>query len=182
MVLCCKSWEIRCTLPRRLLSKCSTIIINDLRSLLCNVELTINLVTLQESPHSLSDTRVGNRYIWRPQFSGGIWVVAKLLQTKRRAQANLQKVSSKCPRNKETENVIKIDHQHYSFTSIGSESLPPAETDVATLKVVTDFVTSLARAAMKWSPVEGQSDDGSDNTVPHRLRAQAMHTRVQISQ
>ena len=81
------------------------------------------------------------------QFSGGIWVVAKLLQTKRRAQANLQKVSSKCPRNKETENVIKIDHQHYSFTSIGSESLPPAETDVATLKVVTDFVTSLARAA-----------------------------------
>lgn len=52
-------------------------------------------------------------------------------------------------KNKETENVIKIDHQHCSFTSIGSESLPPAETDVATLKVVTDFVTSLARAAMK---------------------------------
>lgn len=59
------------------------------------------------------------------------------------------------------------DRYLISFTSIGSESLPPAETEVATLKVIPEvrFLALLKQS----SPVKGQSDDGSDNAVPHRL-------------
>ena len=75
------------------------------------------------------------------QHLGGVWVVAELLQTKCRAQANLQRIvqikRTLGNRKGQRMNKGKGNHIHIiSFTSIGSESLPPAETDVATLKIV----------------------------------------------
>ena len=85
----------------------------------------------------------------------GIGVVPELLQTKCRAQANLQKIVHKDR---------GCDTYIICFTSIGRESLPFAETDVATLKNCIKLVFFEGR-----SPMQVKADDGSDNTVPHWL-------------